>query len=123
MKRRLLFLGSVCLLLSPSFSLADGPKHVCEGLLRTFTMVGGLERRCHLPNTYSLNVLSVYHTKSCDDFLDDSEREAIMKSETERLFASYGSETMSAESPFFLSPQACSMVRDIERHSLIGGVQ
>lgn len=123
MKRRLLFLGSVCLLLTPSFSLADGQKHVCEGLLRTFTMVGGLERRCHLPNAYSLNVLSVYRTKSCDDFLNDSEREAVMKSETERLFAAYGSETMSAESPFFLSPQACSMVKDIESHSLIGGVQ
>ena len=46
-----------------------------------------------------------------------------MKSETERLFAAYGSETMSAESPFLLSPQACSMVKDIESHSLIGGVQ
>lgn len=123
MKRRLLFLGSVCLLLSSSFSLADGPKHVCEGLWRTFVVTVGLERRCHLSNTYSDNVLTAYLSKNCNDYLDLNERKSLILEEAERLLYSYGIEPEGTETTSLLSPQTCNMVKDIEAHSLVGGVR
>lgn len=120
MKRRLLFLGSICLLLSPSFSLADGPKNVCEGLLRTFTVVRGLENRCQLPNTYSNNISAVYHAKNCDNWLDDPTKSEIVLEEVEKLTRVYGTEDINAYRVTTMSPQACGMVQDLGVHSLFG---
>ena len=120
MKRRLLFLGSVCLLLSPSFSLADAPKHVCEGLLRTLTVVQGLENRCQLPNTYSKNIIAVYHAKNCDNWLDDPTKGEIIRVEVEKLVRVYGTEDINSYRITTMSPQACGMVQDLGVHSVFG---